>query len=341
MRHCHLPSLWPKPQPQFEFLVSVSPSLSVSKEEALCQGGVVSVFGFWLCPERRGWGTLALSDTNGWEQHWPSASSVYSVWKVRGLAQHSGLPQALQEGRGCSGGTTANALFGGCAIGVGAAFWEGDATKHFSVEKDGVFCEKEGGMQWMRSLVSISTGKAIQWRGLGDSVNRRTLKTEKSLSSSPFREPALIGLREILSPPCNFRGSPLEKLGKQWAPDPGKQETSPEMRALSNPGAQRLATLCGHFFTYGLPNLWFAKPMVCMWVAIHENDGNHENDQNNDDNSDSYKQGVECWINGNHGNHGNDENHGKPGCKRRVPQITGLEIPELCGHLFCRDLGLH
>ena len=46
-----------------------------------------------------------------------------------------------------------------------------------------------------------------------------------------------------------------------------------------------------------------------MRVAFHENDGNHENDENDEDNSDSYKQGVECWIRGNHGNHGNDETH--------------------------------
>ena len=45
-------------------------------------------------------------------------------------------------------------------------------------------------------------------------------------------------------------------------------------------------------------NLWFAKPMVCLRVAFHENDGNHENDKNDEDNSDSYKQGVECWIRG-------------------------------------------
>ena len=30
-------------------------------------------------------------------------------------------------------------------------------------------------------------------------------------------------------------------------------------------------------------NLWFAKPMVCMRVAFHENDGNHENDENDED----------------------------------------------------------
>ena len=79
-----------------------------------------------------------------------------------------------------------------------------------------------------------------------------------------------------------------------------------------------------------------SKPMVCQTyglgaVAFHENEGNHENDENDEndeDNSDSYKQGVECWIRGNHGNHENDENHENPGCKPRVPQTTGLEIPE-------------
>ena len=40
-------------------------------------------------------------------------------------------------------------------------------------------------------------------------------------------------------------------------------------------------------------NLWFAKPMVWVRVAFHENDGNHENDDNDEDNSDSYKQGVD------------------------------------------------
>ena len=28
--------------------------------------------------------------------------------------------------------------------------------------------------------------------------------------------------------------------------------------------------------------------MVCVRVAFHENDGNHENDENDEDNSDSY-----------------------------------------------------
>ena len=29
--------------------------------------------------------------------------------------------------------------------------------------------------------------------------------------------------------------------------------------------------------------------MVCVQVAFHENDGNHENDENDEHNSDSYK----------------------------------------------------
>ena len=43
----------------------------------------------------------------------------------------------------------------------------------------------------------------------------------------------------------------------------------------------------------------FAEPMVCMRVAFHENDGDHENDENDEHYSDNYKQGVECWIRGN------------------------------------------
>ena len=69
--------------------------------------------------------------------------------------------------------------------------------------------------------------------------------------------------------------------------------------------------------------------MVCLQAAFHENDRNHENNKNNEDNSDSYKQGVECWIRGNHGNCGHDENYENPGCKPRVPQTTGSEILEV------------
>ena len=52
--------------------------------------------------------------------------------------------------------------------------------------------------------------------------------------------------------------------------------------------------------------------MVCVRVAFHENDGNHENDENDEDNSDGYNQGAERWVRGNHGNHENDKNHGNP-----------------------------
>ena len=32
-------------------------------------------------------------------------------------------------------------------------------------------------------------------------------------------------------------------------------------------------------------DLWFAKPMVCMRVAFHENDGNRDNNKDNKGNS--------------------------------------------------------
>ena len=49
-----------------------------------------------------------------------------------------------------------------------------------------------------------------------------------------------------------------------------------------------------------------------------------------EDNSDSYKQGVQCWIRGDYGNHGNGENHGNPRCKPRVPQTTAsLSAPKV------------
>ena len=57
--------------------------------------------------------------------------------------------------------------------------FERDATKPFSVNNKGVFSEKAREIQWMRGLVRISTGKAIQWRGPGQSMNRRTLKSKK------------------------------------------------------------------------------------------------------------------------------------------------------------------
>ena len=57
-------------------------------------------------------------------------------------------------------------------------------------EKKRVFSEEGGGIQWMRGLVRISTGKAIQWRGPGHSVNRRTPKIEKLLTKSTSQKSA-------------------------------------------------------------------------------------------------------------------------------------------------------
>ena len=70
--------------------------------------------------------------------------------------------------------------------------------------------------------------------------------------------------------------------------------------------------------------------MVCLRVAFHNNDGDDENDDNDEDNSDSYKQRVERWI-GSQGDDGHDEIHRNPGCKPRVPQTTGLAIPDTRG----------
>ena len=82
---------------------------------------------------------------------------------------------------------------------------------------------------------------------------------------------------------------------------------------------QKCGTRSAFFGTFlGNPFSGISKPMVWVRVAFHENDGNHENDENDEVNSDSYKQGVECWSRGNHGNHENDENHENPGCKPRV-----------------------
>ena len=76
------------------------------------------------------------------------------------------LPQSRFLGRGCD-----EALF--------------SERKGFSVKSGEA-------IQWIGGLKRISTGKAIQWRASGHSLNRQTLKTEKLLSSSPSRKSALI-----------------------------------------------------------------------------------------------------------------------------------------------------
>ena len=69
-------------------------------------------------------------------------------------------------------------------------FGQGIRRSTFQWKKKGVFSEEGGGIQWMRGLVRISTGKAIQWRGSGHSVNRRTPKIEKLLTKSTSQKSA-------------------------------------------------------------------------------------------------------------------------------------------------------
>ena len=57
--------------------------------------------------------------------------------------------------------------------------------------KKGFSVKRGEAIQWMGGLAKISIGKAIQWRGPGDSVNRWALKIEKLLSASPSRKSAL------------------------------------------------------------------------------------------------------------------------------------------------------
>ena len=82
-------------------------------------------------------------------------------------------------------------------------------------------------------------------------------------------------------------------------------------------------------------NLCFAKPMVCMRFAFKENDGNHNNDENDEDNSDSYNQGVERWIRGNHGkNTEMTKTTGIWGTNHKFPN-NGLRNTQLEGAYMC------
>ena len=63
--------------------------------------------------------------------------------------------------------------------------WNGDWGRgcdeaEISEEKR-LFTEWGQGIQWMKAWVSNSTGKAIQWRGFGHSMNRRILWIETSV----------------------------------------------------------------------------------------------------------------------------------------------------------------
>ena len=125
------------------------------------------------------------------------------------------------------------------SLNIRADFWEGDATKHFSVKKKGFSVKRREAIQWMRGLVRIPTGKAIQWRGPGDSVNRRTLKTEKLLSSSPSQKSALNSSKALTAiwkalalrfESCNFKSLPT---GGDLYAAPIGAFFCPEIRAFS------------------------------------------------------------------------------------------------------------
>ena len=74
-------------------------------------------------------------------------------------------------------------------------------------QKKGFSVKRGEAIQWMGGLVRISTGKAIQWRGSGHSLNRRTLRTEKLLSSSPSRKSAPTGMRR--KPQMGTKAGPM------------------------------------------------------------------------------------------------------------------------------------
>ena len=67
------------------------------------------------------------------------------------------------------------ALCVGAAKNIEADIWEGDATKHFSEEK-GFSVGPGGGGGNSAIFFFVLPGKAIRWRGPGESVNRLTLK---------------------------------------------------------------------------------------------------------------------------------------------------------------------
>ena len=131
--------------------------------------------------------------------------SVFSIWK--------GESDTYQNGLGCISDTYPNPyppvtvppLFRG-------DFWEGDATKNPSVKKNGVFSEKGGGNSVNRGFGKDFYRKGnSQWRGSRHSLNRRTLKIEKLLSSSPSRKSALTRVAAI-NPPFDDT-DPIRKFG--------------------------------------------------------------------------------------------------------------------------------
>ena len=109
-------------------------------------------------------------------------------------------------------------------------------------------------IQWMRGLVRISTGKAIQWRGSDHSLNRRTPTAEKLLSSSPSRH-QLLGLgesRTLVLPHCN---SSEFRVRNAFAPYRGQNPQNREQRVseskipISHHSRNRSESKNPHFYT--------------------------------------------------------------------------------------------
>ena len=82
------------------------------------------------------------------------------------------------------------------------------------------------------------------------------------------------------------------------------------------------------FFSRVFLNLWFAKPMVCLWVAFHENNGNHETTKTMKTTRTATNKELGAGFAKVTYTTKYGENHGKLGCKPRLPQTTGLEIPD-------------
>ena len=89
-------------------------------------------------------------------------------------------------------------------------------------------------------------------------------------------------------------------------------------------------------------NLWFAKPMIsCGSPEITKTTKTTKTTQT------ATNKELSAGFAGYHGNHERDENHGNAGCKPRVPQTTGLEIPDnlpgadnMCGQKFYAKIAL-
>ena len=130
-------------------------------------------------------------------RHWKTAEKGAERVTVKQPEKQPKHTRKTAVGFGCCTVTLSapfSAVFQCRAFGTSvlSRFWGRGCDEALFSEEKGFSVKRGEAIQWMRGLVRISTGKAIQWRGPGHSVNRRSLKTEKLLSSSPSRKSALI-----------------------------------------------------------------------------------------------------------------------------------------------------